>query len=78
MSGLEVEPELGGRVQGLGKKPRGLRRYPTLASDQFVDALNRYPEMLGESHLGLVHGVEEFFKKNLTRMSGNTTFRLHV
>ena len=75
--GLQVEPELRRRVEGLGKKPGGLGRDTALPANELVDPLDGNTEVLRESHLGLAHGAEILLQENLSRVGGNATLRLH-
>jgi len=74
---LQIEPELGGRVEGLREEPSRFGRNTPFASNQLIDALHRDPEVLRESDLGLAQGHQELLKKNLAGMGGNAVFRLH-
>jgi len=77
VGGLEIQPELGGRIEGLSEKPRGLGRHTATPPDEFIDALQRNTEVLSQSNLGLSERSEEFFEQNLTRMRRNPDAGLH-
>jgi hypothetical protein len=74
---LEIEPELGCRIEGLGEQPRGFRGNAPLCSNQLVDALHRYAQVLRKGYLGLTQGNEELFEKNLSRVGRYAVIRPH-
>jgi hypothetical protein len=74
---MEIEPKLGSGVESLSQQPCGLGRDATLSADQFVDALDRNPEVLGERHLALAEGDKELLEKDLAGMCGNAVLGLH-
>ena len=51
MHRLQVDPELGSGVERLRKEPCGLGRHPPLATNDFVDALERNSEVPRKAHL---------------------------
>ncbi len=75
--GLQVEPELRRRVEGLGKKPGGFGCDTALPANELVDPLDGNTQVLRESHLRLAYGAEELRQENLSRVSRNATLRLH-
>ena len=74
---LEAEPKLRSRIQRLGKKPCGSRRYATLAPDEFIDPLKGDAQMIGEGDLRLPKRNQEIFLKYLARMGRDSFVRLH-
>lgn len=66
--GLEVGPELGGRIERLRKRPGDLRRDSSLPMDDFSDSLPRYTNMLGEGSGGEPERLEELLLEDLAEM----------
>ena len=77
MRGLKVEPELGSGPEGLGKKPRGLRRNSALAANEFIDALDGHADVLGKSDLGLPERDEELLAQDFPRVRRDSIGGLH-
>ena len=75
---LQVQPELGSRIERLRQEPGGLGCHAPLSPDELVHPLNGYAQVFGKSYLGLAQGLEEFVTKNLARMRRSSLFRFHV
>jgi len=78
VGGLEIQPELRRRVEGLREQPRSLRRDTPFATHQLVDALNRNAEVLCQCDLRLAEGKQELLEQDLSGMGGNTILGLHA
>jgi hypothetical protein len=74
---LQVQPELGSRVEGLSEEPCSLRCDAAPTANQLVDPLNGNTEMLCECNLGATHGDEKLLEQNLARVSRSAMFGLH-
>src|SRR5688572_30456493 len=68
---LQIQPELGRSVEGLGKEPGRLGRDAALRLDDLVDALQRNLQVRGQAHLRDVQRLEKLIEQNLSRVCGN-------
>jgi hypothetical protein len=77
MRGLEVHPELGRIAEVVREQKGGFRRDAALASDQFVDAVERDVQGPGKLGLSQPQWFEELRKQELTGMSSDPQFWQH-
>jgi hypothetical protein len=68
---LHIDPELRRGPKGTGEQPSRLGRHAALASDELIDPLNRYAEMLRKSDLTHAQGLQEVLQQDLAGMGGN-------
>lgn len=75
--GLQVDPELRSRVEGLGEKPSGLRGDPPLPTNDLVDPLDRDREVRGQGYLSQSQRLQELIPQNLARVGRNSVLWKH-
>jgi len=61
MGRLQIEPEFRCGIEGLREEPGGFRSDAALATDELINSLDRYAQVLRECHLSLAERNQEFF-----------------
>ena len=75
---LQIDPELGRRIERSRQQPSRIRRNTALAANDLVDALNRNTQMSRQRLLAQPQRFEKFVQQNRTGVRCDAPSRPHV